>query len=202
MGGVRVSLTVLYGPRYLAPIRYLAITFWTLLVLFVRAPDVVCAQNPPVFCPLVCLLYARMSRRKLVVGQHSIWSVKTLGRGPISALIGWLETFVARSANANTAPQSAWGKRLTQMQARHVVVLLYMQLNSDTRLLLTKDTSSLRLLVPPLAIVSLSLLFSQDNNIPLLTYAFSRKALGAISVGHIVLGAILGVVQGYSSLLH
>lgn len=77
VGGVRVSLTVLYGPRYLAPIRYLALTFWTLLVLFVRAPDVVYAQNPPVFCPLVCLLYARISRRKLVADDQ--WGHIVLG---------------------------------------------------------------------------------------------------------------------------
>ncbi len=51
VGGVRVSSTVLYGPRYLASMRYLALTFWTLLVLLVRAPDVVYAQNSPVFVP-------------------------------------------------------------------------------------------------------------------------------------------------------
>jgi glycosyltransferase involved in cell wall biosynthesis len=123
VGGTRLNLTVLYGPRYLAPIRYIALLLRTLLVLFVKGPDIVYAQNPPVFCPLVCLLYTRTTRRKLLVDHHSIWSVKTIGRGPVSSVIGWLEGFVARSANANTAPHSRWGRKLTEMRGRGVVVI-------------------------------------------------------------------------------
>lgn len=123
VGGVRVSLTVLYGPRYLAPIRYLALTFWTLLVLFVRAPDVVYAQNPPVFCPLASLLYCRMANARLVIDHHSIWSVKTFGNSLLSRAIGMLERFVARAAHANTVPHAVWGRMLEEMNARNVGVI-------------------------------------------------------------------------------
>lgn len=60
-----------------------------------------------------------------------------------------------------------------------LVVMVSMQLNGDSKALLTKRTDNLRLLIPLVAIVSLSLLFSQDNNIPLLAYALSGKGLWA-----------------------
>jgi hypothetical protein len=80
-------------------------------------------------------------------------------------------------------------------------VLLYMSRNGDLLTLVSKDSKNLYLLLPLLSIVSLSLLFSQDNNIQLATYAFSRTSLSVISIGHIVLGLVLGigVVQGIRS---
>src|SRR5208282_5727287 len=80
IGAERVSITLLYGPRYFAPIRYLVLFFRTLVILFQKQPDVVYAQNPPVFCPLTCLLYCRFTGARLIVDHHSIWRVKTLGK--------------------------------------------------------------------------------------------------------------------------
>jgi len=123
IGAERVSITFLYGPRYFAPIRYVALFFKTLLILSRRRPDVVYAQNPPVFCPLTCLLYCRLAGGKLVVDHHSIWRIKTLGGGPLSRAIGLLEAVVSRSASGNTAPHSLWGDKLREMGARNVVVV-------------------------------------------------------------------------------
>ncbi len=123
VGAERESITVLYGPRYLAPVRYLALFFRTLLLLSRRRPEVVYAQNPPVFCPLTCLLYCRIAGARLVIDHHSIWSVKTLGgRSPLSIAIGFLERVVARAADANTAPHSLWARMLVKMGARDVLV--------------------------------------------------------------------------------
>jgi glycosyltransferase involved in cell wall biosynthesis len=123
VGADRVSITLLYGPRYFAPIRYLALFFRTLLILARRRPSVVYAQNPPVFCPLTCLLYCRVTGTRLVIDHHSIWSVKTVGgRSPLSRGIAFLERVVARAADANTTAHSLWGGMLVKMGARDVLV--------------------------------------------------------------------------------
>jgi hypothetical protein len=123
IGAERVSITLLYGPRYFAPIRYLALFFKTLVILSQKRPDVVYAQNPPVFCPLTCLLYCRLSGAKLIIDHHSIWRVKTLGGGPLSKVIGFLESFVSRAAFGNTAPHRFWAAKLFSMGARRVLVV-------------------------------------------------------------------------------
>ncbi len=123
VGAERESITLLYGPRYFAPVRYVALFFRTLLLLAQRSPDVVYAQNPPIFCPLTCLLYCRLAGARLVIDHHSIWSVKTLGgRSPLSRGIGFLERIVSRAADANTAPHSLWARMLGRMGARDVLV--------------------------------------------------------------------------------
>src|SRR5438477_13049116 len=67
IGCEQISITVLYGPRYYAPLRYLVLFFKTLLVLYSRRPEIVYAQNPPVFCPLTCLLYCKLAGARLIV---------------------------------------------------------------------------------------------------------------------------------------
>jgi glycosyltransferase involved in cell wall biosynthesis len=123
VGAERVSITFLYGPRYFAPIRYLVLFFKTLLLLSRAKPDVVYAQNPPVFCPLTCLLYCKANGARLVIDHHSVWRVKTLGRGPLSRALGFLEGVVARAAYANTAPHRFWANQLRRMEANRVAVV-------------------------------------------------------------------------------
>ena len=123
VGAERVSITFLYGPRYFAPLRYLTLFFKTLLILFQRKPDVVYAQNPPVFCPLTCMLYCSLTGKRLVIDHHSIWRIKTLGGGPISKAIGFLEGVVSRAAFGNTAPHRFWAEKLEAMGATRVLVV-------------------------------------------------------------------------------
>ncbi len=82
------------------------------------------------------------------------------------------------------------------------VVLIYIILNRDWKQLRHSKREGLKLSVPLFAIVSLSLIFAGDNNIHLIDLAFSRKALTAISVGHIILGAIfaIGIFQGLGTI--
>jgi glycosyltransferase involved in cell wall biosynthesis len=84
---------------------------------------VVYAQNPPVFCPLTCLIYCRLTGARLVIDHHSIWRVKTLGRSPLSKAVGMLEGFVSRAADGNTAPHRFWAEQLSAMGARNVLVV-------------------------------------------------------------------------------
>jgi len=131
--GTRMSLTLLYGPRYYAPLRYLALFFKTLLLLFVEKPEIVYAQNPPIFCPLTALLYCRITGRRLVVDHHSVWRIKTV-TGPVGRVIGFLEKFVASSAFANTVPHAYWGRRLLESGGRRVEVIYdYVPVNPNPR---------------------------------------------------------------------
>jgi glycosyltransferase involved in cell wall biosynthesis len=123
VGAELVTISLLYGPRYFAAVRYLALFFKTLFLLARRRPGVVYAQNPPVFCPLTCLLYCRITGARLVIDHHSIWSVKTLGgRSPLSRAIAFLERVVSRAADANTTPHEFWARMLVKMGARNALV--------------------------------------------------------------------------------
>src|SRR3989454_921794 len=133
VGGKRVSMTILYGPRYYAPLRYVALFLKTLILLLRERPAVVYAQNPPIFCPLTCLIYSRLSGRKLLVDHHSVWQLKTVG-GLVGRDIGFLERFVAASAYANTAPNSEWASQLGWMGGRRVELIHdYVPRNPNSR---------------------------------------------------------------------
>jgi membrane-bound metal-dependent hydrolase YbcI (DUF457 family) len=77
-----------------------------------------------------------------------------------------------------------------------VLVLAY--LNGDYKLVTESHRESISLIIPMVSIVTLTLLFAGDNNIPLAEFAFSRKALTLITLGHAALIGILGlaVLQG------
>jgi len=78
------------------------------------------------------------------------------------------------------------------------LVLAYAYWNSDYKLILKPLRESLMLTIPLFALVTLTLLFAGDRSIPLAEFAFSRRALTVITLGHILLSGILalGVLQG------
>ena len=79
-----------------------------------------------------------------------------------------------------------------------ILVIIYALKNGDSELVFKPQREGLFLAIPLVAIVTLTLLFVGDNNIPLATFAFSRRALTLITIGHIILAGILalGTVQG------
>jgi hypothetical protein len=82
-----------------------------------------------------------------------------------------------------------------------VLVLAY--LNGDYKLVTESHRESAYLTIPMVSIVTLTLLFAGDNNLPLAEFAFSRKALTLITLGHAVLIGILGVavLQGIRAVI-
>jgi len=78
------------------------------------------------------------------------------------------------------------------------LVLALASLNGDQKLVTKPHRESVYLAIPMVSIVTLTLLFAGDNNIPLAAFAFSRKALTLITLGHAALIGILGlgVFQG------
>jgi len=79
------------------------------------------------------------------------------------------------------------------------LVLVYAYRNGDYKLVLKPSRDSLLLVIPLFALVTLTLLFAGDRSIPLAEFAFSRRALTVITLGHILLSGILalGVLQGF-----
>src|SRR2546428_12394315 len=79
------------------------------------------------------------------------------------------------------------------------LVLLYAYRNGDYKLILKSTRDGLLLVIPLFALVTLTLLFAGDRSIPLAEFAFSRRALSIITLGHILLSGILalGVLQGF-----
>jgi glycosyltransferase involved in cell wall biosynthesis len=69
------------------------------------------------------MFYCSLTGTRLVVDHHSIWRIKTLGSGPVSKAIGFLEGVVARAAAGNTAPHRFWGEKLSAMGATNVLVV-------------------------------------------------------------------------------
>jgi hypothetical protein len=78
------------------------------------------------------------------------------------------------------------------------LVIAYAYWNGDYKLILKPLRESLMLTIPLFALVTLTLLFAGDRSIPLAEFAFSRRALTVITLGHILLSGILalGVLQG------
>ncbi len=73
------------------------------------------------------------------------------------------------------------------------LVLVYAYWNGDYKLILKPSRESLLLGIPLFALVTLTLLFAGDRSIPLAEFAFSRRALTVITLGHILLSGILGL---------
>src|SRR2546425_11123234 len=82
------------------------------------------------------------------------------------------------------------------------VAMVYAFWNGDYKFFRRPNEESLMMLVTLVSIVTLTLLFAGDNNVSLATFAFSRRALTAITFGHIVLVIALSVgsfqgIRGY-----
>ena len=78
------------------------------------------------------------------------------------------------------------------------IVLVIAYLSREYKLVTESHKEAVYLAIPLVSIVTLTLLFAGDNNVPLAEFAFSRKALTLITLGHAALIGILGlgVFQG------
>ena len=83
------------------------------------------------------------------------------------------------------------------------LVLVLAFTNGDYKLVTAPHGEAVYLAIPTVSVVTLTLLFAGDNNVPLAAIAFSRKALTLITLGHTVLIGILGlgVFQGIRTTL-
>ena len=57
--------------KYCAPLRYLYLSFWTLLTLLRKRPCLVIATSPPSICPIVIFLYTRVAKNtNYIIDMH------------------------------------------------------------------------------------------------------------------------------------
>ena len=70
--GLKLCLVHSLRRRYfLAPLRYLLQAFQTLRILVKERPRLIFVQSPPVFAPLVVILYAWGAKARVVIDAHS-----------------------------------------------------------------------------------------------------------------------------------
>ncbi len=55
-----------------APLRYIYLTLWTLIILLRNRPDVIIASTPPPFCPIILFMYAKIFRCSYIVDAHHL----------------------------------------------------------------------------------------------------------------------------------
>ncbi len=72
-------------------------------------------------------------------------------------------------------------------------MLLLLFVSGDWGILMAKAKSNLWMIIPLVTLLGLSLSVSLDLPLPLVQFAFSRHALSVITLGHGVLGLLLGV---------
>jgi len=134
VGGHRKNFHLGYLPRYLAPMKYLYFFAVTQAYLFREKPAVVYAQNPPVFCPLACVPYCRITHSKLVVDHHNIWSVKVFGASRLAYPFRLLERLLGLFADINTVPHTVWKEGLQRLSFRRVMTVHdYVEANRFSR---------------------------------------------------------------------
>lgn len=63
-----------FRQKIYAPFKYPLLSVRTFLILLKERPNLIFAQNPPLFCPLVCLIFAKFFGKKLIVDAHTgVW---------------------------------------------------------------------------------------------------------------------------------
>jgi len=117
-GGRVVFLSILFGKKLAAPLRYALLALRTLALLGAERPKIVLAQNPPIFLPLLLVLAKRFYKFKLVVDHHAVWSMKTLRQPFLSQGIAVTESFVSKKADANMSPNNSWTRELQARGAK------------------------------------------------------------------------------------
>src|SRR5436189_641826 len=118
VGGHVVFLSILFGKKLAAPLRYALLALRTLALLGTERPKIVLAQNPPIFLPLLLVLAKPFYKFRLVVDHHAVWSMKTLRQPFLSQGIAVTESFVSKKADANMAPNNSWTRELQARGAK------------------------------------------------------------------------------------
>src|SRR5438876_11016909 len=105
VGGHVVFLSIFFGKKLAAPLRYALLALRTLALLGTERPKIVLAQNPPIFLPLLLVLAQPFYMFRLVVDDHAVRSKKTLRQTLLSQGIAVTEGVGSKKADATMATQ-------------------------------------------------------------------------------------------------
>jgi len=117
VGGRVIFLSIFFGKKLAAPLRYVLLALRTLSLLGKEKPNVVVAQNPPIFLPLLLVLVRRLYGFRLIVDHHAVWSMKTLRQPFLSQGIATIERYVVKRADSNMSPNNSWTRELRARDA-------------------------------------------------------------------------------------
>ena len=115
------KISWLSGRKYLAPMRYFVLGIRTVWRLGRLSPDVVIAQNPPIFCPLFAYFYTRVHGKKLVMDSHSL-ARDNLSRGFVWRALAGIEAFLMRRTLSNTVIHEAYSSALAGLGISSMVL--------------------------------------------------------------------------------
>src|SRR5437879_30980 len=82
-GGRVVFLSILFGKKLAAPLRYALLALRTLALLGAERPKIVLAQNPPIFLPLLLVLAKRRGRKMGGFWARTIFGLSAPKNPPI-----------------------------------------------------------------------------------------------------------------------
>lgn len=108
----RWNCNILFKVKPLAPFRYVLMALLTLVKLARTKPDIIIAQNPPIFLPITCWAYGLLTKHSLIIDHHCIWSQKAFQNLIIKKIIASFEKFTITKVKLNLSPHDIWSKKL------------------------------------------------------------------------------------------
>jgi len=102
-----------------APIRYIFLVFWTIMIVLKNRPKIIIASTPPPFCPLIILFYTMFCNCKYIVDASHLATMGFWSKIPFSF---WVNKKVMNSG-VITLVHNECIKKITDEQGIRSIVL-------------------------------------------------------------------------------
>lgn len=118
------NYSIFHKMRLLSSFKYPIQAVKTFIKLAKTKPNIVVVQDPPIFAALTCLIYGKLSRTKIVIDHHSIWSMAEVIKNPIAkSLVDSVEKLCIKKADLNITYADPWEYELTRMGAEKALTI-------------------------------------------------------------------------------
>lgn len=116
--------SIFHRIKPLSPVRYPIQAIKTFIKLTKTKPNIVIVQDPPIFAALTCLIYGKLSRAKIVIDHHSIWSMAGVINNPIAkSFVDSVEKFCVKKADLNTTYADPWEHEIIRIGAEKALTI-------------------------------------------------------------------------------
>ncbi|MEM0100850.1 MAG: hypothetical protein QXM09_06785 [Candidatus Methanomethylicaceae archaeon] len=119
IGGQSILISWMRGMKILAPIRYALLAIKTLLLSIRYKPDIIIAQNPPIFCPLSVYVYTKLFKKKFVIDHHSLSIVK---KGLLWKIISLIELWLMKRSLINIVIHEGYEKLCKKIGVNSITI--------------------------------------------------------------------------------
>lgn len=118
------NYSIFYKQKLMSILKYFIQSVMTLIHLIKRKPDIIVVQNPPIFAALICILFSRIQKTKIVIDHHLIWSMSGFIKNRILiAVIKKVEYYCLKKAYLNTTYADDWEKELEKMGSVNTITI-------------------------------------------------------------------------------